>query len=502
MKTIKRLIVITTTYCLFGMAPVLAATEEEVEEEIQARTGSASIDEITVTARKREETLQDIPVSASVVSDVLIDEAGITDLYDLFEMIPGIHYDEEDDRLAALPSIRGVQANDVASNRTKVTAFIDGIPVLGSQGSIGFNGFQQVEVYRGPQSAAFGRSTFAGAINYVTRDPGEECSAELGLNVSDYGTRIGTLNVDLPLTETFGMLLSASYEDSTSPDEYHANANGNRGERIIGGQTVNALQSDGTEYGARSGANLSGKLVFEPSDDLKFSMTFAHVETEDQQAPTLFLTEEARNECFNKGGLYADAGMMAPYLVGEFDCDWNNFRELYVQHDIEAFLQANPAYLSYLVNTAQQPVVDMGMIVGPGAVPQTINGTTYSVEEQTLLMARSYSIPEDDRGTSSDRDRFTFQVDKVFANDSAVQFSYMMSEESFLRAQSSGFYYYDPDNIGIVDDGIQNTFDFAPGPLITWNGADWDHLAGMGVPRFSSPSLGEIEEQYAELRWV
>ncbi len=476
---------------------------------VHAQGDDLSMDEIKVSARKREENLMDVPVSSSVITDVLINEAGITDLYDLFEMIPGIHYDEEGDRLAALPSIRGVQANDVASNRTKVTAFIDGIPVLGSIGSIGFNGFKQVEVYRGPQSAAFGRSTFAGAINYVTKDPGEVFGGEVGFNISDYGTQILTGSLDVPVTETFGFLLNASIEDSGAPDEYRAS--GSFGTRDIGGVVTNAAQSDGTEYGARSGENISAKLVFEPSDDLKVSFSYGYVATDDQQAAEFYLTEEARNACFNQGGLYASAGMMAPYLVGEMNCDWDNVRANYVQHDAEAWLLANQPYLDYLVGRAESGIdaTDMGMGAPVPAGPVTLaNGTTLSVEEQILLMARAYSIPQSSRGTESNRDRLTFQIDKEFANDSAIQFSFMQSDEKFLRAQSRAFFYYDPDNIGIVDDGVPNSFDLAEGPLILFGNdmgmgpSDWNVLQGMGYPFHAMPSTGEIGEQYAEIRWV
>ena len=68
----------------------------------------------------------------------------------------------------------------------------------------------------------------------------------------------------------------------------------------------------------------------------------------------------------------------------------------------------------------------------------------------------------------SERDRITFQADKLFANGSAVQFSYMQSDETFQRANATGFYYYDPDNYGIFDDGVINSFDmFSDGSNIS-----------------------------------
>eukprot|EP00903_Cladosiphon_okamuranus_P004335 g4333.t1 len=296
--------------------------------------GATSLEEIIVTGRKREETLQDIPVSASVVTNALIEDAGIDDLHDLFEMIPGLHYDEEGDRLAALP-------------------------------------------------------------------------------------------------------------------------------------------------------------------------------------------KEARNACLEQGALFASEGMMAPYLVGEMDCDWSNVRDTFNNHDLVGWLDANPDYLAYLVDNALNPVAptDMGMVIGPApaaAGPVTINGTTYSVEEQILLMAQAFTIPEDKVGTESERDRLTFQVDKLLDNGSAVQFSYMQSEETYLRAYSTGtLLYYDPDLIGVFQDGNPTTFlDMTTGVAVEWGetinpdlppdpaGLHWNVPGGMANPTYAQPSVGDIEEKYAELRYV
>ena len=125
MKNLNRLLLAGVSVGLLYTAPSIAQDEEEA---------APTLEEIVVTARKREESLMDVPVSTSVFSNTLIEDAGIETLYDLYEMVPGLHFDEEEDRLAALPSIRGIQANDVAPNRTKVTSFVDGIPVLGSAG--------------------------------------------------------------------------------------------------------------------------------------------------------------------------------------------------------------------------------------------------------------------------------------------------------------------------------------------------------------------------------
>ncbi len=457
-------------------------------QQVVAQSGeNYSLDEIVVTGRNREESLQEVPVSTSVLSETLIDDAGISNLYDLFEMVPGLHYDEQNDRLGAQPSIRGVQSNEIATNRVKVSAFIDGMPVLGSQGSIGFSNFQQVEIYRGPQSAAFGRSTFAGAINYITRDPSDTLEGEIGVNFSDYGTKIVNGSISGPLTDNLGYLIQVEHEDSSAPSEY--SANGNAAEDLV--NNVNIGQSDGTEYGAKTGTNLNAKFVFEPTDDFRTSVTFNHVETHDQSNPVLYLTEEARNSCFDGNGIRADQGMTSIWLHGVMDCDWDSFRSNYANHDDEAYLLNNPLLLASLVAAAE----------ANGAAAMDVNGQMMSVEEQILTVARAYSIPEDDRGAKSERDRFSFQSEKFFENGSALQFSYMHSEESQNRLNDANVYYYDPDLVGVFEDGIVN--DMAPGVSITYSpDTDWDYNAGGGAPMVVTASPAEIKENYAELRWA
>ena len=68
-----------------------------------------TLEEIVVTARKREENLQEVPVSISVISDSLIDEAGIIEPRDFFELTPGVDFDTNGDRNNATPAVRGIQ---------------------------------------------------------------------------------------------------------------------------------------------------------------------------------------------------------------------------------------------------------------------------------------------------------------------------------------------------------------------------------------------------------
>ena len=140
---------------------------------------TSMLEEVVVTARKRSESAMDVPVSISALSEDQLQAAGVFSIDGLFALIPGVQNNADGSRIANKPAIRGVGSTENSSIRAKVTTFIDGMPIVGAQGISSFIGLQQVEVLRGPQSAAFGRSTFGGAINYITRDPGDELEVNL-----------------------------------------------------------------------------------------------------------------------------------------------------------------------------------------------------------------------------------------------------------------------------------------------------------------------------------
>lgn len=396
MKKPNKLLMAGASLCLVYSAPSVSQDD------------SILIDEIVITGRKREESLQEVPISISVLGASLINDAGILDQQDLFDMTPGLHYDEEIDRNSALPSIRGVQSNEIATNRTKVTAFIDGMPILGSQGSIGFGNLQQVEIYRGPQSAAFGRSTFGGAINYITKDPGEEFEGSVNVNVSDYGTKIVGASFGGPVTDNFGYLVDLSYEDSSAPDEY--------------------IADDGTEYGARSGESISAKFVFNPTDELEVELAFSHVETADGPTAEYFLSGDARDACFDGTAVTGmDAGV---YQTGTFSCDWSQGATIRAQNDRAAALAAS--------------------------------GET---DEDALFIAASQSLPESEVGSFDTRDRVTAQFDYALDSGAAFQVSAFYGEEDYVRgdggagdigevlsitADGDGTYTLDTGNLGTI----------------------------------------------------
>lgn len=190
---------------------------------------------IVVTARKRDESLADVPVSISVADSEKLSSAGISNLTDLFSTMPGVENNADGSRIANKPSIRGVGAQENASIRQKVTSFIDGVPMVGAQGIGAFAGLQRVEVLRGPQSAAFGRATFGGAINYVTRDPHDHLEASAQLGVATQGSYNASLLISGPIIgDDVRLLAVGERRKYGGPDEW----------KTTGGYQLGSQRSD------------------------------------------------------------------------------------------------------------------------------------------------------------------------------------------------------------------------------------------------------------------
>ena len=256
----------------------------------------ALLEEIVVTARKREESLQEVPVSISVITSDLLIESGIRDAYDLFEMTPGINWEQAQDRQGSRPSVRGVQTAAQNPVRQKVTSFLDGMPLLGQQGGLQFVGVDRVEVMRGPQSSAFGRATFAGAINYVSRAPGDEFNGDMRLATSDLGRNEVQVEIGGPINETFGFTLDANFDEFRGPDEW--------------------VSSDGFELGGQQTTYVTGKLTFAPNDNFDGYVRFINSDIDDTPPIEYFPTLTERNACSND-----TVGMGNRYFRGNFDCD-------------------------------------------------------------------------------------------------------------------------------------------------------------------------------------
>lgn len=289
MIRISTLIVAAIGLCLGGAVSFRAQAQQE---------GAQPLEEVVVTARKREENLQDVPVSISVMSSDLLSAAGIRDQSDLFEMTPGLEFDTVNgDRNSGNPSIRGIQSQEIATTRQKSTSFLDGMPLIGQTASLQFVDVSRVEIFRGPQSAAFGRSTFAGAINYVSRDPTEDFEGRLSLDTSSLGNREAILSLGGPIGDKVGYTLDMKKSSFDGPDDW--------------------TSSDGYRLGSTATDYISGKLKLTPSDRFDAEFRVMSLRTDDS-ASANFLVPAAG--CGNYP-FVNNNGRPQTYFNGDFNCD-------------------------------------------------------------------------------------------------------------------------------------------------------------------------------------
>ena len=142
----------------------------------------ALIEEITVTARKVEESLNDAPVTVSAFTDSVIEEPDLNSVTDIARFTPGLSFSSAFGRATERPVVRG-QGNILAGVQfgveSGVAYFVDGMYYAGDIQSLDMTNLERVEIVKGPQSALYGRNTYSGAINFVTRDPDEEFSGKV-----------------------------------------------------------------------------------------------------------------------------------------------------------------------------------------------------------------------------------------------------------------------------------------------------------------------------------
>ena len=173
-----------TTYLLAGSClALLTPNAAFAQDEDPSSTGQpqpvadaqqGDEDVVTVTARRREESLQDVPVAISAISGDTIEQRGLTNVREVASQVPGLNINS-DGSGRAFVAIRGVGVTLVQSVQPGVGIFVDGIyrpntaylnnPLLD---------VQRIEVLRGPQGTLYGKNTLGGAINVITRRPGNE----------------------------------------------------------------------------------------------------------------------------------------------------------------------------------------------------------------------------------------------------------------------------------------------------------------------------------------
>ena len=166
-----------------------------------ASEGNRMIEEIIVTATKREENVQDLPQSVTAFSSDMLEAVGVSTVQDLPNITPGLTITNQAGYNQAF--LRGVGTDAFLPGADpSVPFYVDGIPLLGTQGSSDSLGkIRRVEVLKGPQGTLFGTNSIGGAINIITPDPDQGFSGDLQGGTGNYRSRQGALYTNLPIAD-------------------------------------------------------------------------------------------------------------------------------------------------------------------------------------------------------------------------------------------------------------------------------------------------------------
>jgi len=287
----------------FSLVAVTAAAAGLAAAPAARAQGSAPmLEEIVVSARKREESLLDVPLAISVLSAKDIQAKDIEELDDIAAFTPGFFFGGpsvgSNSRNNRRMIIRGMQFNTDVQTKQGATLFIDGAPVLGAEfGRL--RGIERIEVIKGPQSAYFGRSTFAGAVNIITRKPRNEWGGEVFADLGDFGTRDIGATLEGPLaTEALAFRLDVS---EYSTDGQYRN-NGGLGEKL----------------GQRETRDVALTFLATPSDSFSAKLRLHYWEDEDGPPPGFTYASGNAQDAYNcnRGGISPVINGMNNWICG------------------------------------------------------------------------------------------------------------------------------------------------------------------------------------------
>lgn len=176
----------------------------------------AEFEEITVTAKRREQSIYEVPVAVSAFSGATIQKQGITDLTDVGKFVPNLNVTgfSAGHTESVNPFIRGIGLQDhLITTDPGVSVYVDGV-YLGRQ--VGQNwslsNIERIEVLRGPQGTLYGRNSIGGAINIITRKPGDDQGGRIGMEVGTRGRVNADFYTNLALSDDVAMSVSGAFK--------------------------------------------------------------------------------------------------------------------------------------------------------------------------------------------------------------------------------------------------------------------------------------------------
>lgn len=173
---------------------------------------SGGVEEIVVTAQKREQRLQDVPVTVSALSGAGAEARGVQSTEELSTAVPSLDWQSGK---AGSPYIRGIGSIiSTAGNESSVGLFVDGVLLISPlQANFNLNNVERIEVLKGPQGTLFGRNANGGVINIITRDPSQDTAVDASVGYGNYNTIDAQFYGNTALTDTLAANVAVAYRN-------------------------------------------------------------------------------------------------------------------------------------------------------------------------------------------------------------------------------------------------------------------------------------------------
>ncbi len=218
------------------------------------------LEEVIVSAQKRDERLTDVPISIASVSSESIEQTGVRQLKDVAEYVPNLTISSGTDFTSSV-NIRGVGANSRNIGfDTRVGVYVDGV-YLGQSPALNQEllDLERIEVLRGPQGTLFGKNTVAGAINLISKKPSDELEGSIGIEYGNYSSRQISAFLNVPVSDEIAAKISLNKQERDGTVE-----------NVVTGNDVNEL--DGQSYRVQ--------LRYMPSDNFEANVVLDNTKTD------------------------------------------------------------------------------------------------------------------------------------------------------------------------------------------------------------------------------
>ena len=175
------------------------------------------IEEITVTATKREASIYEVPIAISAFKGDQLAQQGIVDIVDIGKFVPNLNITQfsAGHISSANPFIRGIGLQDhLITTDPGVSVYVDGV-YLGRQVGQNWNltNIERIEVLRGPQGTLYGRNSIGGAINIITKTPGSDEGAKVGLEIGSRGRLNGDFYGDMQVSDSVALSFTGGFKN-------------------------------------------------------------------------------------------------------------------------------------------------------------------------------------------------------------------------------------------------------------------------------------------------